>query len=96
MSGGRRKTISDEEFLKTISTLQSEDSNPVITSSELAEEISIGRQGTYQRLEELEDRKLVRSKKVGTGRAWWLTECGRAYIEDEVDADEIEESEADN
>ena len=87
MSGGRRKTISDEEFLRVISTIQNEESDPVITSSELADEVPLGRQGVYQRLEELESQDLVRSKKVGTGRAWWLTVQGQASLNENSDAE---------
>ena len=87
MSGGRRKTISDKKFLRAISNLYDEESDPVITSSELAEEVPLGRQGVYQRLEELEARDLVSSKKVGTGRAWWLTQKGRSNIEEEKNED---------
>jgi CTP-dependent riboflavin kinase len=77
--GGRKRIVSDWEILKIFI----ESSDPVMSAKEVSEKIAIGRQGTYQRLEELEDLNHVKSKKIGAGRAWWITEKGREYVQNE-------------
>jgi predicted transcriptional regulator len=76
--GGRKPTVSDSEILAIFA--DSED--PVLSAPEVAENVSIGSQGTYQRLKELHDRGLLATKKVGQGRAWWLTPEGRTFLEE--------------
>ncbi|MFC7325998.1 winged helix-turn-helix transcriptional regulator, partial [Halorubrum rutilum] len=55
--------------------------DPVLSSPEIAEEFGFTSSGIYKRLQDLESRGLVESKKVGQGRAWWITPKGRAMIE---------------
>ncbi|WP_435319033.1 hypothetical protein [Haloarchaeobius sp. TZWSO28] len=70
--------MTDVEILSIF--IDSED--PVLSAPEVSEHLSIGKQGTYQRLRELHDRDLLDTKKVGQGRAWWITDEGRAFVED--------------
>lgn len=65
---GRKPRVSDEEILAVFREAE----DPVLIASEVAEHLPIGRRGVYDRLEKLEDRGAVTSKKVG-GRAtvWW-------------------------
>ena len=66
---GRKPRVSNEEIIDIFK--QSED--PVLTASELAEQIPITRRSTYDRLVSLEEDGILHSKKVG-GRTtiWWL------------------------
>lgn len=57
---------------------------PVLTTSEVAEELPIGKRATLNRLEDLVDRGEIDSKDVGVGRVWWR-----------ATPDEPEESESD-
>jgi DNA-binding IclR family transcriptional regulator len=67
---GRSPSISDEQLLEVFR--RSED--PVLTASEVAEELPIKRRATYNYLRRLREDGVLRSKKVG-GRAsvWWLS-----------------------
>lgn len=74
---GREPTISDAEIIREIAVAP----DPIVTSVELAEEIDMTQQGAYSRLESLEDKGLVRSKKVGSrARVWWMTDSGRQQL----------------
>ncbi|KAB1194782.1 HTH domain-containing protein [Haloferax sp. MBLA0076] len=65
---GRPPTVSDDQILDVFKS----SADPVLTASELADELDIGRRGVLARLETLEERGYLRSKKVG-GRStvWW-------------------------
>lgn len=65
---GRPPEVSDKEILQVFK--QSDD--PVLTASEIAGELDIGRRGLLSRLEKLETDGFLKSKKVG-GRStvWW-------------------------
>jgi len=75
--GGRKPTVSDSEILAIFADTE----DPVLSAPEVAESVSIGSQGTYQRLKELHDRGFLATKKVGQGRAWWLTEEGQKFLD---------------
>lgn len=65
---GREPTVSNEEIL----TVFREASDPVLTTSEVAEAIGIGRRGTFDRLKQLSNEGEIQMKKVGeTGAVWW-------------------------
>jgi len=65
---GRKPTVSDDEILDVFSKA----SDPVLTTQEIAEQIGIGRRGTFDRLRKLADEGSVEMKKVGeTGAVWW-------------------------
>ncbi|SHG37830.1 helix-turn-helix domain-containing protein [Halobaculum gomorrense] len=60
--------------------------DPVVTSSEVAKDAGVSQQAAYSKLNDLEERGLVMSKKSGSrSRVWWLTTEGRqAYAESEL------------
>lgn len=66
---GRPEDVSDDELIAVI-----EDSpDPVLSTSEVASEVPIKRDGVRRRLRELYDRELIKGKKIG-GRywVWWV------------------------
>jgi DNA-binding Lrp family transcriptional regulator len=69
MSGpGRKPTVSDEEILNVFR----EASDPVLTTTEVADEINLSRRGTFDRLNRLVSEGTLEMKKVGeTGAVWW-------------------------
>lgn len=75
MSGpGRKPTVSDEEILDVFRN----SSDPVLTTAEVADQISISQRGTFDRLDSLKDEGVIEMKKVGTtGAVWWFPDkCG--------------------
>jgi predicted ArsR family transcriptional regulator len=74
--GGRKPVVSDEQILSLF--LDSPD--PVMSAPELAEELPISKTGVYKRLRDLQERELLASKKIGQGRAWWITETGEEFL----------------
>ena len=71
--------VSDSQILE----LFVQHADPVVSAPELAEELPISKTGVYKRLRDLDDRGLVDSKKFGQGRAWWITEAGQEFLEEE-------------
>ena len=69
MSGpGRKPTIPDEDILQVFCDA----SDPVLTTSEVAEEIDMSRRGAYSRLTDLAAENEIEQKKIGqTGAVWW-------------------------
>lgn len=66
---GRKPTVSDNEILEIFRC--SED--PVLTASEVSQDLSIGRRATLKRLQKLSDEGILRNKEIGSGgRVWWL------------------------
>jgi len=74
--GGRSPVVTDEEILRALRDM----ADPVSTSSELADELPINRAGVYKRLTQLESDGHVDGKKIGPGKAWWITDQGSDYI----------------
>lgn len=65
---GRPPEVTDEEIL---AVFESEDA-PVLTASDVADRLEMGRRGILSRLENLEDNGFLRSKKVGArSTVWW-------------------------
>lgn len=65
---GRPPEITDDEILEVF--ISSDD--PVLTASEVANKLSVGRRGMLDRLENLEQRGVLRSKSVGASSlVWW-------------------------
>jgi len=65
---GRKPTVPDSEILQVFI----DKSDPVLTTTEVADEIGLGRRGTYNRLQQLAENGDLRLKKVGeTGAVWW-------------------------
>ena len=66
---GRKPQVTDEELLNIFRT----STDPVLTATEVAHEVTIGRRAVYDRLRALQDQGDLVGKKVG-GRTtvWWL------------------------
>jgi len=65
---GRPPSVSDDQILDVFKSA----ADPVLTSSEVAEKLEMGRRGILTRLESLEEQGYLRSKKVGGRSAvWW-------------------------
>lgn len=77
MSGpGRKPTVSDEEILNVFR----EASDPVLTTSEVADSIGLSRRGTFERLKRLANEEALEMKKVGeTGAVWWLQNMSMSW-----------------
>lgn len=69
--GGRPPETSDREYLR----LLQESEEPVLFTSEVAAAVGVTQQGAYNRLQELQERGFLDSKK-GQERVWWLTDRG--------------------
>jgi predicted ArsR family transcriptional regulator len=65
---GRKPEFTDEEILAVFQS----SSDPVLTTGEVASEFDITHRGVRDRLEKLEERGKLRSKKVGArAKVWW-------------------------
>jgi hypothetical protein len=72
---GREPTVSDDQILEVFR----EASDPVLTTSEVSDEIGIGHRGTFDRLSQLADEGKLEMKKVGkTAAVWWSPNSGDA------------------
>lgn len=67
---GRRPDVSDEEILEIFR----QTSDPVLSTSEVADELGYSTQGTAARLHELANEERLETKMVGNSRAWWLAD----------------------
>lgn len=64
------RKVTDEEIITAIRRTNT----PVVTASELAEELPIGRRAVRERLLALKDQDIVERKDVGARAVvWWLT-----------------------
>lgn len=75
--GGRPPDTSDREIL----ALFEEAEEPVLSTNDIAEELSYSLQGTISRLTTLAEEGLLHSKDIGNAKAWWLTEDGQEFLE---------------
>jgi DNA-binding MarR family transcriptional regulator len=75
---GRGVDVKDGEILRVFL----EHAEPVLTTSEVADGVSIGRQAVHSRLQQFEENGLVISKRAGSARIWWLTPEGRQRAAD--------------
>lgn len=67
-SPGRPPEVSDKDILEVFTS----STDPVLTATEVADPLSIGRRGILTRLENLESQGLLRSKDVGArSTVWW-------------------------
>ena len=65
---GRRPEISDGEILAVFRSA----SDPVLTTKEVSSQFDITHRGVRDRLEKLEEKGKLRSKKVGArAKIWW-------------------------
>lgn len=68
---GRKPTVSDDEILDVFRN----SSDPVLTASEVADELSLSRRGAFKRLRDLAERGVLESKQVGSSsKVWWYPE----------------------
>ena len=79
MMAGRKETISDREILEIFKS----SSDPILTTSELADETGFSLNGIRKRLYALEERGLVRKKKAGNSPVWWISNEGEIFLENE-------------
>ncbi|MCD2200800.1 winged helix-turn-helix transcriptional regulator [Halobacterium sp. KA-4] len=65
---GRPPDVSDKEILQVFE----QSGDPVLTASEVADQLDIGRRGLLSRLDQLESEGFLKSKKVGSrSTVWW-------------------------
>lgn len=83
---GRKRTVTNKEILETLSAI----SEPFLTTTEVADELDFSQPGALRRLRELEELNLVGTKKAGNSNTWWITDRGRAYLDGEIDKEEVE------
>jgi len=82
MMGGRKNTVSDEEILKFVAGANMP-SNPIVTTTEVANHFEFSNQGMTPRLESLEEDGLIRRKRAGQTDVWWLSEKGEKCIQED-------------
>lgn len=74
---GRSKKLSDVQVLEEVVKRP----DPVVTPKELAGVTSYGIDGIRGRLEDLESKGWLKSRKVGSrARIWWVTDQGREQL----------------
>ena len=67
-TGGRPPTVSDDQILDVFRKT----SEPVLTATEVANELSMSRRAIFDRLRNLENEGTLKSKKVtARGTVWW-------------------------
>lgn len=74
--GGRPPDVSDSEILEVFTQLE----DPALFTRDVTDKLSIGRQGTYQRLNELYERDLINKKQNGNCIVWWISGSGEEYL----------------
>lgn len=67
---GRPPDVTDEDILEVFH----KSGDLVLFTGEVADELSIGRDGVRTRLQELESEGLVEKKQRGNVIVWWLSE----------------------
>lgn len=70
--------VSDDQLLRIFK----ESKDPVLSAPEIADELPISKTGVYKRLRDLQERDLLTSKKIGQGRAWWITGSGEEFLDE--------------
>ena len=73
---GRKPTVSDAEIL----VLFTESEDPILSATEVAEDLPIGDRGTHERLKKLHENGFLERKSVGQGMAYWITDEGREFV----------------
>jgi len=73
--GGRKPRVTDDEILGVFVDALPDD--PVLSTAEVADQLTIQRRGTLTRLENLEAAGQLHSKTIGgRNRVWWVPELG--------------------
>ena len=69
---GRKPRVTDEEILQ----LFRETNDPILSTDEVTEQLSIGRSATYKRLKSLQDEGRLQAKTIGKkNTVYWLDEA---------------------
>ena len=79
MGAGRKPTVEDTTVIREIALAR----GPAVFAVELTGPLGMSRQGVDKRLRDLEERGLVRSKKAGRARMWWISDEGWKLLERE-------------
>jgi len=73
--------VSDSE-LKYLDAV-SNHPDPVVTTTEIANQLDVTQQAVYSSFSDLEEKGLLESKKAGSrSKVWWLTIQGRQVLSD--------------
>lgn len=64
----RRRSVSNAELILVIKSHK----DPAVKASEVAKEVGLTSTRVNQILKELEESGLVKSKRFGSGKAWWV------------------------
>jgi predicted transcriptional regulator len=60
--------------------------DPVVTTTEIAEELNLTQQAVYNAFQNLESEGLMQSKKVGSrSKVWWLSIQGRSVYTESIE-----------
>ncbi|WP_153952817.1 winged helix-turn-helix domain-containing protein [Halosegnis longus] len=63
--------VTDGELLQAVK----DHPDPVVSNTELSENIPLTSTRVNQRLARMESQGLVKSKRLGSGKAWWVPSC---------------------
>lgn len=74
--GGRPPETSDVDILELFIS----SGDPVLFTTEVAEQIDITQQGAFHRLQQLEEKGYLDTKSTSNARIWWITHAGRDYV----------------
>lgn len=70
--GGRYPRVTETELLGKMAQLLANDEKPILTTTEIADEIPIGKRATRDRLNKLADDGTIGRLSVGNSTVWWL------------------------
>jgi uncharacterized membrane protein len=76
---GRKPTVTDQEVIREIALRK----GSIAVTSELTGALGMSRHGVNKRLQDLEGRGLLESKKAGRTRIWWISGDGYDVIAEE-------------
>lgn len=75
---GPERQVTDERLMLEIVI----NPDPAVFASEIEENVPISRQRVTGRLDDLEEKQFVYSKRASGRRLWWLTQKGRERVEE--------------
>lgn len=77
VSPGPKRAVADADILLRIALAE----DPVLTTSEIASDLSIGSERVRQRLKPLVEEELVKKKEFGAHAVgYWITDEGRSWL----------------
>jgi GTP-sensing pleiotropic transcriptional regulator CodY len=71
--GGRKPRVTDDELLETIDDILGEVDAPVVTTSQITEQVPLTQRAVRKRLRRLADEGAIGSVDVGNASVWWTT-----------------------